>query len=160
MTLNPNSRVRIKCLVVYLRKTGHQRKEIAKIARIDEDKVTNYTNKYDESGLQGLLEENYHQPKSQLAPYTEQLKELFKKELPHTVNQAIEMIDKETGIRLKPSASRAFLKKMGMKCRRCGLYALSSFQSHCWTKPLTRRKAPLPINLLKCNLNPQSEGII
>ena len=36
-------------------------------------------------------------------------------------NQAIEMIDKETGIRLKPSACRAFLKKIGMKCRRCGV---------------------------------------
>ena len=63
MTLNTNSRVRIKCLVVYLRKKGYQRKEIAEIARIDEDTVTNYTKKYDESGLQGLLEENYHQPK-------------------------------------------------------------------------------------------------
>src|SRR5664280_744515 len=121
MTLNTNSRVRIKCLVVYLRKIGYQRKEIAEIARINEDTVTNYTKKYDESGLQGLLEENYHQPKSQLEPYTEQLNELFKKQLPHTVNQAIEMIDKETGIRLKPSACRAFLKKMGMKCRRCGV---------------------------------------
>src|SRR5450759_2173205 len=74
MTLNTNSRVRIKCLVVYLRKIGYQRKEIAEIARINEDTVTNYTKKYDESGLQGLLEENYHQPKSQLEPYTEQLK--------------------------------------------------------------------------------------
>ena len=107
--------------MVYLRKMGYQRKEIAKIARIDEDTVTNYTKKYDESGLQGFLEENYHQPKSQLEPYTEQLKELFKKQLPHTVNQAIEMIDKETGICLKPSACRAFLKKIGMKCRRCGV---------------------------------------
>ena len=70
---------------------------------------------------QAYLEENYHQPKSQLEPYTEPLKELFKKQLPHTVSQAIEMIDKETGIRLKPSACRAFLKKMGMKCRRCGV---------------------------------------
>ena len=83
--------------------------------------MTNYTKKYEESGLQGLLEENYHQPKSQLEPYTEQLKELFKKQVPHTVNQAIEMINKETGICLKPSACRAFLKKIGMKCRRCGL---------------------------------------
>jgi len=83
--------------------------------------VTNYTKKYDESGLQGLLEENYHQPKSQLEPYTEQLKELFKKQVPHTVNQAIEMIDKETGICLKPSACREFLRKIGMKCRRCGV---------------------------------------
>ena len=92
MTLNTNSRVRIKCLVVYLRKKGYQRKEIAQIARIDEDTVTNYTKKYDESGLQGLLEENYHQPKSQLEPYTEQLKELFKKQVHHTVNRAYPVV--------------------------------------------------------------------
>ena len=73
------------------------------------------------SGLQGLLEENYHQPKSQLEPYTEQLKELFKNQAPHTVNQAIEMIDQETGVVLKPSACREFLRKIGMKCRRCGV---------------------------------------
>ncbi len=119
MTLNKNSRARKKCLVVYLRKKGYQREEVAELLRIDEDTVTNYTKKYDESGLQGLLEENYHHPKSQLEPYTEQLKELFKKQVPHTVNQAIEMIDKETGICLKPSACREFLRKIGMKCRRC-----------------------------------------
>jgi transposase len=121
MTLNPNPRARKKCLVVYLRKKGYLREEVAELLRIDEDTVTNYTKNYDESGLPGLLEEHYHRPKSQIEPYTEQLKELFKKELPHTVNQAIEMIDKETGVRLKPSACRAFLKKMGMKCRRCGV---------------------------------------
>ena len=121
MTLNKNSRARKKCLVVYLRKKSYQREEVAELLRIDEDTVTNYTKKYDESGLQGLLEENYHQPKSQLEPYTEQLKELFKKQVPHTVNQAIEMIDKETGICLKPSACREFLRKIGMKCRRCGV---------------------------------------
>lgn len=31
------------------------------------------------------------------------------------------MIDKEIGIHLKPSACRVFLRKMGMKCRRCGV---------------------------------------
>jgi transposase len=78
MTLNTNSRVRKKCLVVYLRKKGYRRVEVAELLRIDEDTVSNYTKNYDESGLPGLLEENYHQPKSQLEPYTEQLKELFK----------------------------------------------------------------------------------
>ena len=121
MILNTNPRVRKKCFVVYLRKKGYRRKEVAELLRIDEDTVSNYTKNYDESGLPGFLEENYHQPKSQLEPYTEQLKEFFKKQLPHTVNQAIEMIGKETGIRLKPSACRAFLKKIGMKCRRCGV---------------------------------------
>jgi transposase len=121
MILNTNPRVRKKCFVVYLRKKGYRRKEVAELLRIDEDTVSNYTKNYDESGLPGFLEENYHQPKSQLEPYTEQLKEFFKKQLPHTVNQAIEMIGKETGIRLKPSACRVFLKKIGMKCRRCGV---------------------------------------
>ena len=121
MELNPNPRVRKKCLVVYLRKNGYRREEVAKLLRIDEDTATKYTKKYDESDLSGLLEENYRQPKSQLEPYTEQLKKLFKKQLPHTINQAIEMIDKETGIQLKPSACRSFLKKLGMKCRRCGV---------------------------------------
>jgi len=79
MTLNPNPRVRKKCWVVYLRINGYRRKEVAELLRIDEDTVSNYTKNYDESGLPGLLEENYHQPKRQLEPYTEQLKELFKK---------------------------------------------------------------------------------
>jgi hypothetical protein len=35
------------------------------------------------------LEENYQPPKSQLEPYTEQLKKLFKKQVPHTVNQVM-----------------------------------------------------------------------
>lgn len=121
MTLNKNSRVRKKCLVVYFRENGYPHKEVAELLRIDEDTVTNYTKKYDESGLKGLIEENYHRPKSQLEPYTEQLKVLFKKQVPHTVNQAINMIEKETGHCLKPSACRAFLKKIGMKFRRCGL---------------------------------------
>jgi transposase len=56
-----------------------------------------------------------------LDAHAEQLKEVFKKRPPHTVNQAIEMIEKETGRRLKPSTCRAFLRKLGMKFRRCGL---------------------------------------
>ena len=51
MTLNTNSRVRKKCLVVYLRKKGYLREEVAELLRIDEDTVTHYTKKYDESGL-------------------------------------------------------------------------------------------------------------
>ena len=58
---------------------------------------------------------------SQLEPYVEQLKKLFNDTQAYTVNQAIEMICEQTGIHLKHSACLAFLKKIGMKCRRCGL---------------------------------------
>jgi len=112
---------RKKCLIIYLRAKGYSRCEIADIARVDEDTVTNHVKIFADSGLQGLLKANYYKPKSQLEPYVEQLKKLFEKNPPHTVNHAIELIFEQTGVRLKHSACQAFLKKMGMKCRRCGL---------------------------------------
>ena len=121
MMSNPEQRARTKCIVVYLRALGKSRREIAEIVRIDEDSVTNYVKKYLKGGLEGLLEENYRKPKSQLDPHVEALKKLFEAKPPHTVNQAIEMIFEQTGIRLKHTACRGFLKKIGMKCRRCGL---------------------------------------
>lgn len=118
---NNQPRNRKKALVVYLRAIGQSCHEVAQITRVDKDTVTNHVKKYANAGLQGLLAENYHQSKSQLEPHTEQLKKLFGKQPPHTVNQASEMIFETTGICLKPSACRDFLKKIGMKCRRCGL---------------------------------------
>jgi len=118
---NANPRARMKCLIVYLRAKGRPRHEIADIARVDEDTVTNAVKKYVEGNLAGLLKEDYRKPESQLEPYNEQLRALFEKQPPHTVNHAIEIIFEETGVRLKHSACQSFLKKIGMKCRRCGL---------------------------------------
>jgi transposase len=121
MFLTANPRIRKKCLIVYLRAKGRPCHEIADIARVDKDTVTNAIKKYVGGGLAGLLKENYRRPKSQLEPCNEQLRTLFQKQPPHTVNHAIEMIFEETGVRLKLSACQTFLKKMGMKCRRYGL---------------------------------------
>ena len=100
---------------------GYSHIDIAGIVRADQDTVTAYVKKYVESGLQGLLENNYHKPVGQLEPYIEKLKKIFGEEPPHTVNAAIEIIEKNTGIRLKHSACRDFLLKLGLKCRRTGL---------------------------------------
>jgi transposase len=120
MLSNTSSLARKKCLILYLRAKGYSRREIADIARVDEDTVTNHVKIFADSGLPGLLKSNYYQPKSQLEPYVEQLKKLFENNPPHTVNQAIELIFEQTGVRLRNSACQAFLKKMGMKYRRCG----------------------------------------
>lgn len=118
---NPQPRNRKKALVVYLRSMGSSCHAVAKLTRVDKDTVTNYMKKYASGGFQGLLAENYHQSKSQLEPHVELLKKRLDKQPPHTVNQASEMIFEATGIRLQNSACRDFLKKLGMKCRRCGL---------------------------------------
>ena len=113
MSSNTNSRARKKCLIVYLRAKGRPCHEIADIVRVNEDTVTNAVKKYIRGGLACLLTEGYHKPKSQLETYSARLKELFEKQPPHTVNQAIEIIFEETGVRLKHSACQSFLKKIG-----------------------------------------------
>jgi transposase len=118
---NTDPKVRKKCFIVYLRGMDYSRQEIARIMKVDEDTVTNHVRLYTTGGLPLLLQDNYRTPKSQLDPYIPQLKELFETQPPHTVNQAIEMIEKETGVKLKNSACREFLNKMGLKFRRCGL---------------------------------------
>ncbi|SJM89956.1 helix-turn-helix domain-containing protein [Crenothrix polyspora] len=109
---NTNPKIRKKCFIVYLRSMGYSRQEIALIMKVDEDTVTNQVKLYATGGLPLLLKDNYRTPKSQLEPYIPQLKELFDKQPPHTVNQAIDMIEKETGVSLKNSACREFLKKL------------------------------------------------
>ena len=118
---NPRARARRKCWVVYLRGKGYACREIADVVRVDADTVTEYARKYRDGGLFGLLAEDYRRPDGRLDGHAERLKEVFKQRPPHTVSQAIEMIEQETGVRLKPSAGRAVLRKLGLRFRRCGL---------------------------------------
>lgn len=118
---NPVERARRKCWVVYLRGRGITRKEVASIVRVDEDTVTEYVRKYVEGGLELLLSDDYRRPKGRLDEHTERLRKVFESQPPHTVNEAIEIIERETGVRLKNSGCRSFLGKLGMRCRRCGL---------------------------------------
>jgi transposase len=118
---NPNARARKKCWVVYLRGKGFAHREIADVVRVDGDTVTDYVRKYRDGGLPMLLAEDYRKQRGRLDAHAERLKKVFKDQPPHTVNEAIEAIEREAGVRPKPSACRDFLRKLGMKCRRCGL---------------------------------------
>ena len=55
MFLNADPRFRKKCLIVYLRAKGRPCHEIADIARVDKDTITNAVKKYVEGDLTGLL---------------------------------------------------------------------------------------------------------
>jgi transposase len=118
---SPDERARKKLMVIYLKGLGLSHKDIAAIVRVDQDTVTSYLKQYTQNGLEGLLEDNYRIPTCQLEPYIPQLKEIFEQEPPHTINHAIEIIFNNTGIRLKHSACRDFLKQIGLKRRRAGL---------------------------------------
>ena len=120
-TENLSVRNRRKCWVLHLKGQGLAHNVIAKVMRLDDDTITRYVTLYRDGGLPRLLAEHYRKPEGQLEAYTQQLKELFQTQPPHTVNHAIELIAQETGVSLKPSACRAFMRNLGLKFLRCGL---------------------------------------
>lgn len=117
-----DSSIRRKFLVLYLKAKGLAHKDIAAIARVTDDTVTNYLHDYVEGGCEKVLRKQYHQPKSQLEPFVEEIKEMFKKHPPHSAKEAAHRIQEKTGIQLSVSACRDFLKKrLGMRLRRVGV---------------------------------------
>ena len=65
----------------------------------------------------------------------DRLKEVFKQRPPHTVSQAIERIEQETGVRLKPCAGRALLRDSA-----CG----SGVAAWCPARPRTTNSSVKP----------------
>jgi transposase len=119
---HPDSFIRKKFLVLYLKARGLSHKQIAAITRVTDDTVTNYLKEYVEGGVERVLQKRFYQPKSQLDPFVEEIKEMFKKHPPHSAKEAAHRIKEKTGIHLSVSACRDFLKKrLGMRVRRVGM---------------------------------------
>jgi len=79
--------------------------------RLTENTVTNYTKKYDEKALYNAYEEDYHQPKKPIVAVYRTAKRNSLKASASIWSTSYRDNYKETGIRLKPSACRVFLKK-------------------------------------------------
>ncbi len=116
---NPSGLIKKKLHVIYLKSLSLPHYEIARIARVSSDRVTDYLKEYEQGGLSGIGRLNIYRPVSSLLPYRDQIKAHFQKYPPHTISQASHEIEKLVGIKLSLSACRDFMRKrLGMKCRK------------------------------------------
>jgi transposase len=116
---HPSGLVKKKLHVIYLKSLGLPHFEIARIARVSGDRVTDYLKEYAEGGLPSIGVLRIYRPVSSLLPYQDQIKAHFQKQPPHTISQASHEIEKLVGIKLSLSACRDFIRKrLGMKCRK------------------------------------------
>jgi len=118
---NPDPRVQQKMEVMWLKSHGLSTDETAKLADVSPNTVRNYLREYDEGGLERLKTMNYYQPESELESHRTTLKEYFEKNPPATVKEAMSEIEALTGIKRSETQVRAFMKKMGLKCRKVGM---------------------------------------
>jgi transposase len=116
----PDPRIQVKMEVLWLKSQGFGHTRIAALTGVTTRTVQRYLNEYQEGGIERLKEDHYVGPTSALEQHVASLREYFEKHPPASVKEAQHVIEQQTGIRREASQVRAFLHRLGMRCRRVG----------------------------------------
>ena len=111
---HPHPRVQRKLHALYLVGLGYPRHDVARVVGVSEGTVRNYLHAYASGGLEALRQFNPHPTSAALDAYTDTIRQAFVEQPPHTVQEAVDRIEKVTGIRRSPTAVRTWLKKTGL----------------------------------------------
>ena len=117
---HPHARVRQRMEAVYLKAIGYQHQEIGRIAGISQKTLRGYWRMYQAGGIEALKELKFYRPQSELADHREQLKAEFEARPAKSINEAVQRIEKLTGLRRSPTQVEQFLKKLGLKRLKVG----------------------------------------
>lgn len=113
-------RVRQRMEAVYLKIIGYQHQEIERIVGISQKTLRSYLRMYQAGGIEALKELNFYQPQSDLNDHCEQLKAEFEVRPAKSISEAVQRIEKLTGLRRSPTQVNKFLKELGMKRLKVG----------------------------------------
>jgi transposase len=108
---HPHPRVQQRMEVLWLISQGLIYAEAARLAGVSEATVDRYVSLYRQGGLDALRQLKWGSATSELLAYRDSLEESFRQHPPHTVAEACQRIQDETGIARGPTQVRAFLKK-------------------------------------------------
>ena len=111
----PHPRVQQRIETAYLKALGYSHQEIGRIMCISQNTLRSYLQAYQAGGIEKLKQWNFYHPTSELNGHRETLEAEFRANPPQTINEAVERIEKLTGIRRSPTQVRQFLKVLGMK---------------------------------------------
>jgi transposase len=115
---HPHPFVRRKALVLMLKEQKTPHHEIVNIVGICENTVREYLQGYKIYGAEFIQQVNFNKPKSQLQSFDTEIKKYFEKNPPTTITQACHDVKKLTGISIKNTQMKNYLKNLGMKCRK------------------------------------------
>ena len=116
----PNPRVQEKMEAVYLKGMGVVHNEICRLCHISRPTLAKYLHAFKAEGIDGLKSWKYAGQPSELAKHSNNLEEYFRAHPPATSAQAVEEIEKITGIRRSPTQVREFMCRIGMRLRKTG----------------------------------------
>lgn len=118
---HPDPRIQRRIEVLLLKDENLPHGQIARIAGVSDDSVTNYIRMYLAEGLQSVMTIKNSGPASELDKHKSDIKEYFLKNPPRTVSEAIAVIKRITNVVRAPTQVRRFLGRIGMKRMKVGM---------------------------------------
>ena len=110
---HPHTRVQQRMDVLWLKSYGLPHKQIAQLADVGDNTVTEYLRMYQEGGIERLKELNFYKPQSELVQHTSSLEKYFKDNPFASIKEAASKIEKLTGIKRSETQVRKFLTSIG-----------------------------------------------
>ena len=112
--------IRQRAHVLLLRSENTPNNRISIITGLGETTIIDYAHQYLDNGVSWVTTLNFRKPVSQLQSFDEEIKAYFEKNPVSTISQACKEVEKLTGVTVKNTQMRAFLKKLGIKWRKVG----------------------------------------
>lgn len=117
-TQHPHHVARRRALVIILKSQKIPHHTISKITNLSENTVRACFYAYQEGGIEQLTTLNFYKPESRLKPFEIQVREYFEKMPPSSIAQACYDLEKITGVSIKKTQMRAFVKSLGISYRK------------------------------------------
>lgn len=112
--------IRQRADVLLLRSENISNKKISKITGLSEPTIIDYVHQYRAKGEAWVTTLNFRKPVSKLQSFDAEILAHFEKNPVSTIAQACSEVSKLTGITVKNTQMRAYLKKLGIKWRKVG----------------------------------------
>jgi transposase len=118
LQMHPHHVVRRRALVLMLKSQKIAHNKIARITNVCENTVHQYLETYLQGGLETQTTLNFHRPQSRLKPFDDEVRDYFEKTPPATIAQACADIKERTGVSIKNTQMRAYIKSIGIRHRK------------------------------------------
>lgn len=115
---HPHNVVRTRALILLLKHQDVPHHKIAKITNLSQNTVRAAMQAYKNGGVELLISINFRKPTSKLVPFDDRIGKHFNKNPPTSINHARDEIKKLTGVDLKNTQIRMYLKKLGLSYRK------------------------------------------
>ena len=118
---HPHPRVQRKMEALWLKSQGESHQRIAQLTGLTPNRITAYLKDYQAGGIEKLKEISFYQPTSELLRHQQTLEDYFKSHPPATIKEAMDKIEKITGLKRSEKPITKFLNRLGLKRRKVGM---------------------------------------